>query len=66
MVGVAGLASADQARLFGHEPQVGLVTQATRRWDCKHALVNTGVHILSWVATGWNGSDVCLPIFGNP
>jgi hypothetical protein len=23
MVGIAGLASADEARLFGHEPQVG-------------------------------------------
>ena len=46
MMGIAGLAPANEARLFGHEPQVGLVTQATRHWDCKHALVNTGAHIL--------------------
>ena len=55
MVGIAGLASADEARLFGHEPQVGLVTQATRHGDCKHALVNTGAHILvgRWLVPFW-------------
>ena len=46
MVGVAGLAPANEARLFGDEPQVGLVTQATRHGDCQHALIDAGADLL--------------------
>jgi hypothetical protein len=42
MMGIAGLAPANEARLFGHEPQVGLVTQATRHGDCQHAFCRCG------------------------
>ena len=52
MVGIAGLASADEARPFGHEPQMGLVTQATRHGDCQHALVNAGAHLSGRIRNG--------------
>jgi hypothetical protein len=56
MMGIAGLAPADEARLFGYEPQVGLVTQATRHGDCQNALVDAGadLSVRRWlVAFGW-------------
>jgi hypothetical protein len=56
MVGIAGLAPANEARLFGYEQQVGLVTQATRHGDRQHTLVNAGAHLLvrRWlVPFGW-------------
>jgi len=56
MMGIAGLAAANEASLFGHEPQMGLVTQATRHGDCQHALVNAGADLLvrcRLVRFGW-------------
>ena len=56
MVGIAGLAPADEAGLFGHEPQMGLVPQATRHGDCQHAFVDAGADLLvrRWlVPFGW-------------
>ena len=56
MVGIAGLAPADEAGLFGHEPQMGLVTQATRHGDGQHAFVDAGADLLvrRWlVPFGW-------------
>ena len=50
MMGIAGLAPANEARLFGHEPQVGLVAQATRHGDCQYALVNAGADLVPF---GW-------------
>ncbi len=46
MMGIAGLAPANEARLFGHEPQMLLVPQPFGFGEGQHALVNTGAHIL--------------------
>ena len=44
MMGIAGLAPANEARLFGHEPQMGLVPQATRHgeWSARSCRCGRG------------------------
>ena len=46
MMGIAGLAPADEARLFGDKAQMGLVTQAPRHGDCQQAFVDAGADLL--------------------
>ena len=46
MVGIAGLAAANEAGLFGHEPQMGLVPQPLGLGDCQHALVDAGADLV--------------------
>jgi hypothetical protein len=46
MMGIAGLAPANEAWLFGHKPQVGLVPQAPRHGDRQHAFVYARADLL--------------------
>ena len=50
---VRGLSAADQARLFGHEPHMVLVTNAARFGKGKRALVDAArTRLLAWHAYG--------------
>jgi len=47
MMGIARLPPADEARLFGHEPQVGFVAQAPHHGERQHALVDAGAGLVT-------------------
>lgn len=40
VMGIAGLATADQTRLSGHTSDVITVAHPARLWQCQHALIN--------------------------
>ena len=53
MMRVRGLTAADQARLFGDEPDMVLVANATRFGQGEGALVDTArTRLLAWLACG--------------
>ena len=56
MVGIAWFAAADEARLFGHKPQMLFVPQPFGLGQGQHAFVDAGAGLLGrrrWSGFGW-------------